>query len=62
MKRLGMFSGKVYEESEVKNMNECGVCITDEEANDDNFITNHHMKDLMHCVNCFGCPRAKGFE
>lgn len=29
MKRLGKFSGKVYEESEVASMTECGVCITD---------------------------------
>ena len=28
MKRLGKFTGKIYEENEVKNMGECGVCIT----------------------------------
>ena len=28
--RLGKFSGHVYTEDEAKNMEECGVCITDE--------------------------------
>ena len=32
MKRLGKFTGKIYEENEVKNIGECGICITDEQA------------------------------
>ena len=32
MKRLGKLTEKIYEENEVKNMGECGVCITDEQA------------------------------
>lgn len=59
MKRLGKFSGKVYEESEVASMTECGVCITDEQANDEEFINKHHLQDLMDCVRCFGCPTAQ---
>ena len=34
MKRLGKYSGRIYEENEVHTMKECGVCITDEEAKD----------------------------
>ena len=60
MKRLGKFSGQIYEESEVKDMTECGVCITDEQSNDEEFIQKHHLKDLLDCVTCFGCPKANG--
>ena len=56
MKRLGMFSGKVYEKSEVENMEECGLCITDEEANDKEWIKNKHDEHIAQCSNCFGCP------
>ena len=58
MKRLGKFSGQIYEENEIKDMPECGVVITDEQANDEEFISKHHVKDLLDCVKCFGCPKA----
>lgn len=32
MKRLGKYSGRIYEENEVHTMKECGVCITDERS------------------------------
>ena len=59
MKRLGKFSGTVYAESEVEYMNEGGVCISDEEANDMDFISKHHVGDLMDCINCFACPKSQ---
>ena len=34
--RLGKYSGKLYAEDEVKNMQECGVCISNEQASDKN--------------------------
>ena len=55
MKRLGKITGKIYEENEVKNMGECGVCITDEQAKDERWVKEHHAKDLAECVNCRGC-------
>lgn len=58
MKRLGKFSGKIYEKSEVKDMLECGTVISDEQANDEEFIKKHHVKDLLDCAKCFGCPKA----
>lgn len=33
--RLGKFSGHVYTEDKAKNMEECGVCISDENAADE---------------------------
>jgi hypothetical protein len=57
--RLGKFSGKVYEESEASNMIECGVCITDEEAKNEEYIQQRHLKDLQNCIGCFGCPMSQ---
>lgn len=60
MPRLGKFTGKIYQEDyDFSNCPECCVCITDEEVKDDTFISAHHVKDLMDCVKCFGCPAAK---
>lgn len=59
MKYLGLFSGKIYEESENSSMEECGRQISDEDALDDEFIGKMHIKDLMNCVTCFGCPMAR---
>lgn len=43
MKRLGKYSGKVYEEHEIQNMDECGTVITDEQAAD---------KTLLKSITC----------
>lgn len=56
MKRLGKYSGRIYEENEAPSMKECGVIITDEQANDDKYIKSHHAKDLVDCLGCGGCP------
>ena len=59
MKRLGKYTGKIYDNNEeAKYAGECCTIITDVQANDDKFIENHHRKDLMNCFfNCGGgCP------
>ena len=61
MKRLGKYSGKVYEENEIQNMDECGTVITDEQAADKDFIKAHHMCDLTQCMLCLGFPTSKSF-
>lgn len=40
-------------------MEECGVCITDKQAKDEDWISKHHMNDLMECITCCGCPLSK---
>lgn len=57
--RLGKYSGKLYTEDEVKNMQECGVCISDEQANNEEWINERHLQDLKDCVICCGCPMAQ---
>lgn len=56
MKRLGKFSGKIYEYDEIKTIEECCLCITDEQANDEEFISNYRSKSLLDCIGCNGCP------
>lgn len=58
MKRLGMYSGRIYNEDQVKDMEECGVMISDEQANDKEWIANQHSEHIGECSNCFGCPLA----
>lgn len=57
--RLGKYSCKLYIEDEVKNMQECGVCISDEQANNEEWINERHLQDLKDCVTCCGCPMAQ---
>ena len=60
MKRLGKFTKTIYDENyDFSNCPECCVCLTDEEANNEEFINKHHIKDLMDCVTCMGCPASQ---
>lgn len=59
MKRLGKYTGKIYTEDKIFNMEECGVCITDEQAEDEEWISIHHLSDLIECIKCCGCPTAQ---
>ncbi len=61
MKRLGKFTKTIYDETfDFSKCPECCTQITDEQANDESFLEDKHMKDLLDCVRCFGCPAAKG--
>ena len=62
MKRLGLFTGKIYTQEDFDNdkIHECCVCLTDSEAADteyvvDKHITYHHER----CINCYGCPESQ---
>ena len=56
--RLGKYSGRIYKENEVKTMQECGICITEDQSKDEEYILKHHVNDLMDCIICCGCPYA----
>ena len=56
MKRLGKLTGRIYEENKIHEMEECGICITDEQANDEKWMKQRRAKDLTDCANCRGCP------
>lgn len=54
--RLGKLSGKLYSDDDIKNMPECGVCISDAEAEDPDFLKNLHEMVSADCKTCRGCP------
>lgn len=56
MKILGKYTGLVYELDEKENMEECGIQITDEVANDPKKIEELHSKYSDDCSLCRGCP------
>lgn len=59
MKRLGKFTGKVYDENyDFSQCPECCTQISDELAQDEEAIGKHHVNDLLSCIGCFGCPAA----
>ena len=59
MKRLGKFTGKIYDDDfDFSKCLECCVCISPEQANDEKFIADRHTKDLLDCLNCMGCTAA----
>lgn len=59
MKLLGKFTKTIYPDDYDKaKIKECCTQISDDKANDEEFINNHHVRDLMDCVRCFGCPAA----
>lgn len=60
MKRLGKFTGTIYEEDyDFSNCPECCVQITDEQVKDEESVKQRHIKDLMDCITCMGCPAAQ---
>lgn len=53
MKRVGIYSGKIYEETE--NPQECCI-VTD---NPDNIVCSSIYKERhSNCENCKGCPES----
>lgn len=57
--RLGKFTGRIYKNDEIKSMKECGVCITEEEANNSETIQRLVTRNKIDCFICGGhCPEA----
>lgn len=60
MKRLGKFTGIIYDENyDFSQCPECCLCITDEQANDEKFVNDYRVKSLVTCIGCMGCPAAE---
>lgn len=61
MKRLGKYTGTIYGDDYVfSNFPECCTMISDEQADNEEFISKHHINDLKDCLTCCGCPAASG--
>lgn len=61
MKRLGLFTGKIYtqEDFDADTIRECCACLTDSEAADTEYVVDKHLSYREHCVNCYGCPESQ---
>ena len=61
MKRLGKYTGKIYDEDyDFSNCPECCLCLTKEQEKDEQYISNMRVKNTIDCATCFGgCPASK---
>lgn len=57
MKYLGMYSGRLYDNK--KDMEECGIQLSDEKANDEEYIDNLRKHNKIECMYCRSCPLSR---
>ena len=60
MKRLGMYTGKIYEQDDNIRTAECTVPLNDDNAEDKQYITDRYT--LLHsswCTNCTYCSLSR---
>ena len=63
MKRLGKFTGKIYDEDyDFSKCPECCLLISEEEAKDENFLREARFANYLSCAGCFGCPASFDHE
>ena len=59
MKRLGLFTGKIYEGTNDEALNtECCYQLSDEQAANDSFVALLRAKSAEKCTRCKGCLAA----
>lgn len=57
MKRLGFYTGRVYDESvDVKDIKEC--CLVFESGNEEFVMRKSEELKRKHCIGCFECGEA----
>lgn len=54
--RLGKCSGKIYKDSEIGTMQECGISITEKQSVDEEFLSERRAMNKKDCIMCRGCP------
>ncbi len=59
MKRIGRFTGKIYDEKEVLRINECCDVISDAQANNSEWVKERHKEYMVKCSKCMSCIEAK---
>ena len=57
--RLGRLTGKIYRDDEIDTMVECGIVLTEEQANDELYVKLQYLKNIDDCVDCNGCPASQ---
>lgn len=61
MKRLGLYSGIIYDEYDDYS-GECCKVITDEQASDGKWLNDQRKVNTFKCMACHGCPISLGRE
>ena len=62
MKRIGIFSGKIYSQEDYDNddIHECCLVLTSEEEKyTEDQMTELHIKLMQKCDGCYGCPASR---
>jgi hypothetical protein len=61
MKRLGIFTGRIYDEEDfwADCIKECCRVLKDEEAEDISVITSVYTREHINCIGCNGCPESQ---
>ena len=61
MKRLGFFTGKIYDDKDYncRNYPECCLCLSDERAEDEEYLNKERLKNKIKCSGCNGCPASQ---
>lgn len=57
MRRLGLYSGRVYDDNE-DYYDECCLGLTDEQANDEDWLDDQRLINRYKCLGCYGCPMS----
>lgn len=63
MKRLGKFTGKIYDEDyDFSKCPECCLLISEEKAKDENFLKEAKFANYISCAKCFECPASRSHQ
>ena len=63
MKRLGFFTGKIYDETiDTASIKECCLYLTKDNENNEEYIAERKADNKQRCMSCFGCPISKEGE
>lgn len=57
-KRLGLYSGRIYSESDDYS-EECCKVLTEEQAVDEAWLEDQRLINSFKCMGCGGCPMAQ---
>lgn len=55
MKRLGLYSGRIYDSGDDYS-EECCKVLTEEQANDEKWLDDQRLINSFKCMGCYGCP------
>lgn len=59
MKRLGMFTGRIYDSNiKISEIEECCLQIPDEMVDNEEYMKKKKLENTIKCEGCKGCPEV----